>query len=326
MSTARNVTANFTKPTPKLNVTIVGSGIASGSVIGTGGISCPGTCSVLYDPDTVVTLTATSNANAIFSGWNGSCGGSALTCTVTMDVSKSVTALFSLPTLTLSKKGVGSGSISGDVTCASASPSGTYLLSPGQSVTLTASPDNGSTFAGWSGACSGTGACTLTMSVPQFAQATFLFNGVSDAFPMGGNLPDGWVQPVGSSAPWVVGSDSAYEGSQSIRSGAITHGQRSEISYTGRFSATRVSFARRMSSEANSDFLEFYIDGVLKERWSGEVSWSVVSYPVTEGTHTFLWRYVKDGSASSGSDAAWIDNVSFLPGTSLSAILYLLLD
>ena len=30
-------------------------------------------------------------------------------------------------------------------------------------VTLTATPDATSTFAGWSGACSGTGTCTLTM-------------------------------------------------------------------------------------------------------------------------------------------------------------------
>ena len=59
----------------------------------------------------------------------------------------------------------------------------------------------------------------------------------------------------------------------------------------------------------NGDFLEFYIDGVLQNRWSGEVAWSVVSFPISAGTHTLLWRYVKNGSVSSGSDAAWIDSV-----------------
>ena len=244
-----------------------------------------------------------------------------------MDAAKSVTAVFRAPILTLTKAGIGNGRISGSLTCASASTCGGYTFSPGQTVTLSAAADAGSTFTGWSGDCSGTGTCTVTMSAPRSVTATFTFNGLpDDAFPPGGNLPAGWVQPVGSNAPWVVASDSAFGGSQSINSGVITHSQKSDISFTGSFSATKVSFARRVSSEQNYDFLEFYIDGVLQCRWSGDVGWSVVSYPVTAGTHTFLWRYFKDPIVSSGSDAAWIDRVSFLPGTSLDAILYLLLD
>ena len=42
-----------------------------------------------------------------------------------------------------------------------------------QSVTLTATPTNGSTFAGWTGACSGTGTCTLAMSEARAVTATF---------------------------------------------------------------------------------------------------------------------------------------------------------
>src|SRR4030095_5918505 len=40
-------------------------------------------------------------------------------------------------------------------------------------VTLTATPAAGSTFAGWSGACSGTGSCTVTMSAARSVTATF---------------------------------------------------------------------------------------------------------------------------------------------------------
>ena len=42
-----------------------------------------------------------------------------------------------------------------------------------QSVTLTASAATGSTFAGWTGACSGTGTCTLAMSEARAVTATF---------------------------------------------------------------------------------------------------------------------------------------------------------
>jgi hypothetical protein len=43
----------------------------------------------------------------------------------------------------------------------------------GTPVTLTAAAGTGSTFAGWSGACSGTGSCSVTMSKAQAVTATF---------------------------------------------------------------------------------------------------------------------------------------------------------
>ena len=58
-------------------------------------IDCPGTCSAVYDPDTIVTLTATSESLFNFDGWDGGgCSGTG-TCTVTMDAAKTVTANFS---------------------------------------------------------------------------------------------------------------------------------------------------------------------------------------------------------------------------------------
>ena len=43
----------------------------------------------------------------------------------------------------------------------------------GTSVTLTATPASGSTFASWSGACSGTGTCSVTLDVDRSVTATF---------------------------------------------------------------------------------------------------------------------------------------------------------
>lgn len=123
------------------------------------------------------------------------------------------------------------------------------------------------------------------------------------------DFPVGWTQPDGSEAPWEIDTAFAYEGRYSLRSGDISNNGNSDISFTATFEAGNVSFARKVSSESNYDHLEFYIDGFLKSRWSGEVSWSVVSFPIAEGTHTLLWRYKKDAIVSSGSDASWIDRV-----------------
>ena len=43
----------------------------------------------------------------------------------------------------------------------------------GSVITLTPTPATGSTFAGWSGACTGTGACVVTMNAAQSVTATF---------------------------------------------------------------------------------------------------------------------------------------------------------
>jgi hypothetical protein len=46
-------------------------------------------------------------------------------------------------------------------------------LDAGDRITLTAAPAAGSDFTGWSGSCSGTGACVLTMDAPKAVAARF---------------------------------------------------------------------------------------------------------------------------------------------------------
>ena len=66
--------------------------------------------------------------------------------------------------------------------------------------------------------------------------------------------------------------------------------------------------AKGLRSESGYDELEFYLDDVLKHSISGEVDWQQKSYAVTgSGSHTLKWRYVKDSSASDGSDCGWVD-------------------
>lgn len=119
-----------------------------------------------------------------------------------------------------------------------------------------------------------------------------------------------------SDTSWTLRSDSVFEGSYGVRSGMITHNQTSTLKLTNEVLIPgTISFYKKVSCENdnnnNWDYLSFSIDGVEKERWDGIVDWSVSSYPVTVGTHTFAWTYRKDVSVNTGFDAAWVDYIQF---------------
>ena len=119
-----------------------------------------------------------------------------------------------------------------------------------------------------------------------------------------------WI--MGGSADWTIVTDNPYEGIYCARSGNINHSQVSDLELT--LSVTgdgNVSFFRKVSSENNYDYLRFYIDGTLMDQWAGNVAWGLATYPVSAGVHTFLWKYYKDGSVSTGEDCAWIDYIEF---------------
>jgi hypothetical protein len=76
-------------------------------------------------------------------------------------------------TLTVSKGGAGTGAVSSNPAGINCGATCSASYSSGTSVTLTAATASNSTFAGWSGACSGTGACTFTMAQARAVTATF---------------------------------------------------------------------------------------------------------------------------------------------------------
>jgi len=76
-------------------------------------------------------------------------------------------------TLTVTKSGAGSGTVTssdGAINCGATCADD---FGQGTSVTLTASASSGSTFAGWSGACAGIGACRVTIDAVKTATAKF---------------------------------------------------------------------------------------------------------------------------------------------------------
>ena len=92
----------------------------------------------------------------------------------TSGLSNPVSLILPPSTSTLSVSLVGNGMVTSSPTgirCPSNSCSASY--GTGSTVTLTAKPDKRWKFAGWSGACSGTGECVMQLSNDQVVEATF---------------------------------------------------------------------------------------------------------------------------------------------------------
>ena len=121
--------------------------------------------------------------------------------------------------------------------------------------------------------------------------------------------------------PWYITTDTfCAPGLYSARSGGIVDNQTSSLSISiNVLMDDSISFYRKVSCEYDNtgnidyDNLQFLIDGTLIDKWDGEQNWTRVAYPISSGFHTLTWTYKKDGSNSSGSDCAWIDNIMFPP-------------
>ncbi len=159
----------------QLNYVLTVSLSGSGSVTSTDGvINCPGTCGNSYPSNTPVTLNATPAPGWSFAGWSGACSGTG-SCNVTMTQDLSVTATFTQSqgffSLTVFTDGSGTViSTDGFINCPGTC---VHTYATNTPVTLNATATQGSTFAGWSGACSGTGSCNVTITQNLSVIATF---------------------------------------------------------------------------------------------------------------------------------------------------------
>ncbi len=154
---------------------IVTSGSGNGSVINESeGITCSDNCILPFPQGAVITLNAQAKIGSTFFGWFGFCEGTG-SCTVTMNKANLVSARFEKDQI-LSVNTSGPGSIHSDIpgiecggSCSAAYPKGTII-------TLTAPADNNATFEGWSGNCTGTGTCVVTMNNDISVRAVFKEN------------------------------------------------------------------------------------------------------------------------------------------------------
>ncbi len=135
---------------------------------------------------------------------------------------------------------------------------------------------------------------------------------VSEDWETGSFTKFSWTQV--NTSLWSISNILPYEGVYCAQSGALSDNESNAIQISMNVLADdSISFYKKVSSELNYDFLEFYIDNVKIDEWSGVQSWSRVVYPVSFGNHTFRWTYSKDISSIGGEDKAWVDYILFPP-------------
>ncbi len=118
-----------------------------------------------------------------------------------------------------------------------------------------------------------------------------------------------------SLGPWSEDAATQTLGGSSARSASIPDNGRTSLQTWVQGPGT-LAFRWKVSSEDGFDFLRFNLDGQIPAgvpSLSGEVPWTAVSLNIPPGAHYLQWIYAKDGSANSGADAGWVDQVQWMP-------------
>ena len=124
---------------------------------------------------------------------------------------------------------------------------------------------------------------------------------------------------TGGDAGFVRVTDATAPRGESMKSGAITHDQVSELTTQVTGPGT-VSFQWRTSCEADEEYhdwdhAEFCVDGVEVARQDGVTGWKTVTARVAgAGPHTLVWRYVKDDVEQDGEDCIWVADFAWTSG------------
>ncbi len=206
VTTTPTIEAQFAIDTYPLNVSLNSAtgGMVASSIAG---IGCGTDCSETYNYGTSLTLTATPNIAYNFTGWSGACTGTGI-CIVTMDTAKNVSANFAIKILTLNVSNYNptGGTVNSSISGINCGTDCLEVYNYGTSVTLYGNSNIAYNFTGWSGACTGTNPCLITMDssksvAANFALRTFIISSTSVYTPYysssmpPGTLGGGYIVP-----------------------------------------------------------------------------------------------------------------------------------
>jgi len=117
-----------------------------------------------------------------------------------------------------------------------------------------------------------------------------------------------WVHS--GDGPWTIVSNEKFQGLYSAKSGDVTRYDESILSVTVTCGEGNVHFMLKNSGDGL--FYFWADDNILYDYdgYHGNLDWSLVTVPVTAGTHTFKWSYTPN---TYGEVHAWIDAIRFPP-------------
>jgi len=208
MDAEKTVTATFTLKT----YTITASA-------GTGGtISPSGSVSVNHGASQTFTITPNTSYLVADVLVDGNSVGAVTTYTfgnVTANHTINISFAMNTYNLSVTKIGTGTGTVTSSPAGINCDSDCSESYNANTAVTLTALPDTNSTFAGWSGACSGTGTCAVTMDAEKTATATFTLKTytITTSAGTGGSISPSGNIPVyhGASLTFTITSNSGYK-------------------------------------------------------------------------------------------------------------------
>ncbi len=167
MTTARSVTATFQLSVVRHQLIVFNDG--NGTVTSSpAGIDCGATCSFDFVEGTSVTLSAVPASGYVLTGWAGDgTTNSSGQRVIVMSEANSTSPIYEVapppplvgPVLTVDISGLGSGTVTSSpagISCSSSGGTCSASFPIRTRVTLTATPDAGSTFDGWAGGAKGT--------------------------------------------------------------------------------------------------------------------------------------------------------------------------
>jgi methionine-rich copper-binding protein CopC len=162
--------------------------------------------------------------------------------------------------------------------------------------------------------CSGQLDCTACTGGHCVSGACSATNPTTLAYDFEAGVPLGWTNGMGGTAPWTIDTTMPHGGARSLRSGAIGHDRQTRVGFSLTLaSAASLSFWMRTSTESCCDEGELWVDGAMRVQRAGTTSWTQLAVDLAPGFHSLEFRYTKDGSIASGSDAVWVDDVVLGP-------------